>query len=73
MLCVQMKNHHTSWREQIAMQLNQVAINFDFAEQNCYAIFKKEIIPCMDMHVCKCVCVCVCVCVCMCMNMHMCK
>ena len=55
------------------MQLNQVAINFDFAEQNSYAIFKKEIIPCMDMHVCKCVCVCVCVCVCMCMNMHMCK
>ena len=39
--CVHMKNHHISRREQIAMQLNQVANQFRFAEQNCYAIFKK--------------------------------
>ena len=30
LLCVQMKNHHTSRREQIAMQLNQVANQFRF-------------------------------------------
>ena len=42
LLCVHMKNHHISRREQIAMQLNQVANQFRFfAEQNCYAIFKK--------------------------------
>ena len=41
LLCVHMKNHHTSRREQIAMQLYQVANQFRFAEQNCYAIFKK--------------------------------
>ena len=28
LLCVHMKNHHTSRREQIAMQLNQVANQF---------------------------------------------
>ena len=30
LLCVHMKNHHTSRREQIAMQLNQVANQFRF-------------------------------------------
>ena len=30
LLCVHMKNHYTSWREQIAMQLNQVANQFRF-------------------------------------------
>ena len=30
LLCVQMKNHHTSRWEQIAMQLNQVANQFRF-------------------------------------------
>ena len=30
LFCVQMKNHHTSRREQIAMQLNQVANQFRF-------------------------------------------
>ena len=30
LLCVHMKNHHTSRREQIAMQLNQAANQFRF-------------------------------------------
>ena len=30
LLCVHMKNHHTSRQEQIAMQLNQVANQFLF-------------------------------------------
>ena len=37
LLCVHMKNHHTSRREQVAMQLNQVANQFRFCGF-CYAI-----------------------------------
>ena len=41
LLCVHMKNHHTSQREQIAMQLNQVANQFRFSGAKLQCNFKK--------------------------------
>ena len=45
LLCVQMKNHHTSRQEQIAMQLNQVVNQYRFCGAKLLCNFKKEIIP----------------------------
>ena len=41
LLCVHMKNHHTSRREQIAMQLNQVANQFRFCGAKLLCNFKN--------------------------------
>ena len=41
LLCVQMKNHHTSRQEQIAMHLNQVANQFRFCGAKLLCNFKK--------------------------------
>ena len=41
LLCVHMKNHHTSRREQIAMQLNEVANQFRFCGAKLLCNFLK--------------------------------